>query len=486
VSRVFGRLALQALGFAAVAACGDGAPTGSGGPVPEILSAVVAPNPTNALSALVSYTAQGTDSARLTYWADTVPLAATPYSRPTRGQGQIAVLGLAPRTAYRAVVEVVGPGGVAAESVAFVSGDLPAALQSVSLNLSGTPPPGYLLTQVSGNDTGFAVAFDQSGHIRWYRGFSTGAGEHALAAEQQPDGRFTLFMGASRGWEPVPGRYFEFTAAGESLAVYSAGNALYTDPHELLLRSGGSGQVAYLFGYDLRNVDLTALGGAASQLIAGHSILRQSASGAIEFQWSAWDHFDLAEWVGRPPNLAQQLVIDFDHPNSIEIDPAGAYIVSFASLAQIVRIDPATGAMRWRFGGQKNQFVLNGDPLGGFGIQHDVRLLANGDLLLFDNGNYHNPPESRAVEYRLDTLAMTATLVWQYRHATPIFAPYVGSTQRYRNGHTLVGFGAAGIMTEVAADGSVVWEGTLVSPDPPPTTFYRVRQLPSLYVYQQP
>jgi len=474
------------MGLAVITACGEGGPTSGGGAAPHILSAVVGANPTNALSAIVTFAAQGADSARLTYWADTVSQAATPYSRPVQGQGQIVALGLAPRTAYRGTVEVKGPGGVAAESVAFVSGELPAALQSVRLDLSGTPPSGYLLTEVTVNDTGFALAFDQSGGIRWYRGFATGAGEHALAAEQQPDGRFTLFLGGSSGWQPVPGRYFEFTAAGESLAVYSAGNALYTDPHELLLRSRGSGREAYLFGYDLRNVDLTTLGGAASQLIAGHSILRQSASGAIEFQWSAWDHFALTEWVGRPANLAQLLVIDFDHPNSIEIDPGGDYIVSFASLAQIVRIDPATGAMRWRFGGQENQFVLNGDPLGGFGIQHDVRLLSNGDLLFFDNGNYHNPPESRAVEYRLDTLAMTATLVWQYRHATPIFAPFVGSTQRYRNGHTLVGFGAAGIMTEVAADGSVVWEGSLSAPGPTPTTFYRVRQLPSLYAYQEP
>jgi hypothetical protein len=30
-------------------------------------------------------------------------------------------------------------------------------------------------------------------------------------------------------------------------------------------------------------------------------------------------------------------------------------------------------------------------------------LLPNGDLLLFENGNFHNPPERRAVEYRLET-----------------------------------------------------------------------------------
>jgi hypothetical protein len=106
--------------------------------------------------------------------------------------------------------------------------------------------------------------------------------------------------------------------------------------------------------------------------------------------------------------------------------------------------------------------------------------------LLFDNGNYHTPPESRAVEYSLDTLAMTATLVWEYRHSPPVYAPFVGSVQRFQNGHTLIGYGAAGIMTEVSADGVVVWEGRLDVAGQLPTTFYRVRELPSLYTHQPP
>jgi len=40
-----------------------------------------------------------------------------------------------------------------------------------------------------------------------------------------------------------------------------------------------------------------------------------------------------------------------------------------------------------------------------------VRVLGNGNLLLFDNGLRHDPSETRAVEYRLDTTAMRATLL---------------------------------------------------------------------------
>ncbi len=482
--------ATLALG-SAIMGCSADRGSGPAGPSTNVTVATVA-NPTNALSSLVTYTAPGSDSVRVRYWSDSEPAVETPFIPAAAGTGTVPVLGLRPRSAYHAMLEVVTAGGMTVSApLELRSGDLPAALQTVRLDLSGPgrPPPGFLLTSVTVADTAFAVAFDPAGAIRWYRGFPTQPGEHALACEQQPDGNFTLFVGASSGWQPVSGRYYEFTPAGDRVATYTAAGAYYTDPHEVLVRGVG-GRAAdtaiYLIGYDLRSVDLTSLGGGPTQVIAGHSILRQSADGSVNFQWSAWDHFTLDDWVARPSNLSQTSQLDFDHANSIELDPRGDYVVSFAAVTQVVKIDHATGALRWRFGGRLNEFTLVGDPLGGFGIQHDVRLLSNGDLLLFDNGNFHTPPESRAVEYRLDTLAMTATLVWQSRHAPPLYAPFVGSVQRFQNGHTMIGYGAADLMSEVSEDGTVIWEGRLDVAGQALTVFYRVRELPSLYVHQQP
>jgi hypothetical protein len=106
--------------------------------------------------------------------------------------------------------------------------------------------------------------------------------------------------------------------------------------------------------------------------------------------------------------------------------------------------------------------------------------------LFYDNGLLHTPPESRAVEYRLDLGAMTATLVWQYRHDPPLFTPFVGSVQRFQNGNTLVGFGAAATMTEVTPEGQVLWEGRLTVNGQPVPYFYRARRVASLYRYQPP
>src|SRR2546426_3251407 len=105
-------------------------------------------------------------------------------------------------------------------------------------------------------------------------------------------------------------------------------------------------------------------------------------------------------------------------------------------MGEITKIDRRTGELIWRLGGRNNQFAIVDDPLGGFSSQHSVRVLDNGNLLLYDNGLRHTPPESRAVEYRLDVSTRTATMVWQYRRVPAVFTPFLGSVQRFQNGNT--------------------------------------------------
>ncbi|GIT32244.1 MAG: hypothetical protein Ct9H300mP2_3230 [Candidatus Neomarinimicrobiota bacterium] len=50
-----------------------------------------------------------------------------------------------------------------------------------------------------------------------------------------------------------------------------------------------------------------------------------------------------------------------------------------------------------------------------FSHQHDIRRLDNGNITIYDNGNYKEPNYSRAAEYLLDEDNMTATLISEYR-----------------------------------------------------------------------
>jgi len=125
-----------------------------------------------------------------------------------------------------------------------------------------------------------------------------------------------------------------------------------------------------------------------------------------------------------------------------------------------------------------------GDPLGGPSGQHCVRVLPNGHLLMYDNGLSHTPPHSRAVEYALDVPHRTATMVWEYEPSPAIFTAIVGSAERLRNGNTLVGFGDAGVLHEVASDGTVIAKGTFSLNGNAP--YYRAWRIASLYQYIQP
>src|SRR5438552_4085878 len=174
------------------------------------------------------------------------------------------------------------------------------------------------------------------------------------------------------------------------------------------------------------------------------------------------------------------------YPNSLDFDRDGNYVASFRHMGEITKIDRRTSEIIWRLGGRNNQFAIMNDPLGGFSAQHSVRVLDNGNLLLYDNGLRHSPLESRAVEYRLDTDAKTATMVWQYRRVPPVFTPFLGSVQRYQNGNTLIAFSTANLIVEVDPSGNPLWEGVLNLDGQSNVIIFKALKVPSLYRYERP
>ena len=109
-----------------------------------------------------------------------------------------------------------------------------------------------------------------------------------------------------------------------------------------------------------------------------------------------------------------------------------------------------------------------------------MQVLPNGNLLLFDNGLRHTERQSRAVEYRLDVPARTATMVWEFRHVPPLYTPFTGSVERLPNGNTVVAFAFSGAVVEVDPAGGVLWEAALVI-NGISTVNYRMKRIQSLY-----
>jgi hypothetical protein len=473
-------------GVLGISACADpgGPPCDCTLAPPSVTSVSVSPNPENALSAIVTIETRHAYAAGVAC-AGSAEVA--PLQTISDTVVHLTLLSLAPGETCQPVLHAVGVNGTADTMLApFTAGVLPAGLEDVHLALTGRPPPGYTLLEVSRDSVAYIAAFDTAGEIRWYRRFAVQAGEFALNAAQQANGDFTVYIGKSTGSDSSNGRFDEVSPDGALVRSWTAPAGLFTDPHELLVNDRDGVPTGYMITYDFRSLDLTGLGGLPTQTVAGHTLLHLTGADGADFRWSAWDHVAAADWLFAPPNLPQAPVVDLDHANSLAIAADGNIIASFLTLGEVDEIDRETGHVLWRFGGIHNQFTIVGDPLGGFGPQHDVRELPNGDLLMFDNGIVHAPAESRAVEYRLDTQAMTATFVWEYRHSPPLVAPFVGSARRLANGHTLVGFGALSRVVDVAPDGAVTWEGQLMVGGKPATYFYRATRLASLYRYDPP
>ncbi|HXX65306.1 MAG TPA: aryl-sulfate sulfotransferase, partial [Bacteroidota bacterium] len=248
---------------------------------------------------------------------------------------------------------------------------------------------------------------------------------------------------------------------------FSCGNGYTADFHEFRLLPNGH---AYLMAYDPQLIDMSSVvhGGNPNAVVYGSIIQELDAQKNVIFQWRSWDYIPITDCY----DVLTASVFDYIHVNSIDVDTDGNLLVSCRETAQVLKIDHLTGDIIWKLGGKANQFSFIGEESANapnfFSYQHDFRRIANGHVTLLDNGNQHKPPYTRAVEYALDESAMTATLVWQYRHSPDVFDPAAGSVERLPNGNTLIGWGTANFLgvgdvalTEVRPDNSTALEMSL-------------------------
>ena len=91
--------------------------------------------------------------------------------------------------------------------------------------------------------------------------------------------------------------------------------------------------------------------------------------------------------------------------------------------------------------------------------QHFPNELANGNILIFDNGAHRRNIAlnfSRVIEVNRET----KEIVWEYTDNPPqnFFSSYISGAQRLGNGNTLITEGAYGRIFEVTVAGEIVWE----------------------------
>lgn len=124
---------------------------------------------------------------------------------------------------------------------------------------------------------------------------------------------------------------------------------------------------------------------------------------------------------------------------------AGQVLLSFRELGAIAVVDVERQRLVW---------ATRGPWLG----QHDPHILANGNMLLFDNYGHFSDEEgfSRTIEFNPSTME----IVWRYGGTAKarLESAIRSWQQRLANGNTLIVESDGGRIVEVTHEGGIVWE----------------------------
>ncbi len=300
----------------------------------------------------------------------------------------------------------------------------------------------------------YAIIFDSNGvPVWWYP--ASAEGPRVL-----PNGHVLWFNTALR----AGGRWEVHRLDGSLVRVLPAVGSVPVDGHDLQLLPNGD----YLLGAHVKqsHVDTSAYGGSSDADVLNARLQEVSPTAQLAWEWQSQDHVSLSE-TGRwwPYTLrhssATGYAYDLVHWNSIEPD-GKSVIASFRTLDAVYKIIKETGNIAWKLGGTRTprSLAVEGDPdaptLAG---QHDARLLPDGTVTVFDNRtSLTGPipdPQPRAVRYRVDPGARTATLVESIRDPTVTRSYCCGSARRLPDGNWLIDWAqGSGAIGGYAPDGT--------------------------------
>lgn len=317
---------------------------------------------------------------------------------------------------------------------------LPPDLTPYIINQSDNPSPGYLILC----PPPYLLIIDNQGTPVFYRNVEGTIYDFDL----QPNGYLTYFI--------YPVNCYGLDSSLNQVSTYNTTGGFGPDVHELKVLPNGN---YYIFGKRNVTMDLSQYGGMTNSDIIDGDLEEFDSSGNLIFEWDALAHYKITDVDGNDPNTdLTQGTIDFSHFNSFTTDTDGCLLISARDLDEITKVDPSTGNIIWRLGGKNNQFTFVNDNIG-FSRQHDVRRFSNGDISLFDNGTFHSTPISSAVEYKLDEINKTATLVRRIYH-DGIFTDTEGSVEELPNGNRFISWGHNWdpVVTEFTSKDSVAFE----------------------------
>lgn len=321
---------------------------------------------------------------------------------------------------------------------------VPAAVFSYHFENTDTNFHDYFLTvafqnKISPGDSGFvapiAMVIDPEGYLGWYMNSPA-----ALISDLKffPESKcfgFISYTDAKRT------NYFLLDTNFMPVDSFTNSAGIISDAHEFLVLPNGNIVIGgeYDTIMDLRNETFNGKRGDDSVKVRCYVIEEFDRNHKLVFQWKSIDHIPVSGsytyLYGYNPKA-----FDYCHGNAIAASPDGNLLVSFRNLNAIYKINHTNGKIIWQLGGKNSSFKFSDGK--NFSGQHDVRILPNGHLSLFDNATEH--PEMKATaaaEYELDTVAWIARRVWEYHYEPFFHSPSLGSYQHRADGYRLINYG---------------------------------------------
>lgn len=295
----------------------------------------------------------------------------------------------------------------------------------------------YRFSSAVSNPSALLVT-DTKGHPIFYKGLPMNIGTWA-DLRIYPNGYMSYFHYTNANNK---GLYMIMDSTFTVVDSVECVNNKITDGHEMLMLDNGH---YYLICLEDRIMDLSSqitddgFIGDPNGVARGPVIQELDENKNLIFEWNGLDHYSLSDidnYFFLDPSF-----MDFGHPNGIAIDDNGDILFSLRFFNEITKISRADSSIIWRMGGKQNQFTFIDDSLS-FSAQHNVEILSNGNITLYDNGERTNPPIARGVEYELDEVNLTATKVWAFLNSPNIISYALGSMQRTDLGNSVISWGA--------------------------------------------
>jgi Arylsulfotransferase (ASST) len=338
--------------------------------------------------------------------------------------------------------------------------DLEPPTVTVTAHLPGTAAGDLFLAPYSGPGQYGPMILDESGALVWFKPLSPQGTRAADFRVQQYEGRPVLTWwqdplvagGSSKAGEVITNSSYQ------QIAVVRGGNGYQPDLHEFQITPQNTGLITVYSGIDC---DLASVGGPRDAAVV--DTLMQEIdlkTGLVMYEWHSLDHVALSSSYASGAHSSQKTPFDYFHINSIDVEQDGDLLIGARNTWAAYDVDPRTGIVRWELGGKHSNFAMG--PGTRTAWQHDARQQPDGTITFFDNGATPvTHPQSRAIQVKLDTQHMTATLVRAVQHPTPLVAGSQGNVQVLENGNWVVGWGEEPYFSEYGPTGQPLLDAHL-------------------------